>query len=1142
MKKSNGNVLRPSTRYLRSTHLERDFHDSKALHGYVLTDAAITSIGRIAEGLDVHSGQRAWRIIGDYGSGKSSFALLLAHWLAGHTEKFPRTISSQLSYKSYNVKKPNLVPILITGSRESISTTIARGVKGALGWLYPSGFGRGPNKITALLKEESLNDEQVIELVTLVRDRIINDNKGSGLVLVIDELGKNLEYAASNPNDNDVYVMQRLAEEASRSSDKPVFIINILHQGFSAYASALGLSSQKEWEKVSGRYGEIVFHHPMEQTAILVADALNSSGLDLSPKQKTASRKSMRNAIELGWYGPSVSERHFIEYGPRLYPLDSFLLPVMARILHKFGQNQRSVFGFLFGNEPHGLNAFLSVTDNVPYCLCDLYDYISSNLGHFLATSPQSQHWNIIESVVSSSVAKNELELKIIKTIGVMNLLNATDIVPTAELVSLCLTGKENQSTILNAINRLKSKKGKRILFDRGFAGGLCLWPHISVDLQSTYDRALTEIGPISDSLEFLRGYLDKKYLVANRHYIKTGNLRYFSIAYCRPEDLEKPDEFVTSLTDGAVLVPLCMNRSQVNKAIRLVLELKVYKKLKTCMVAIPKPLNQCNALIREVLIWDWVVANTPELNGDRYARETVSRQRYQARSQLENAIQQTIGLDNVGGSLHLKCFWQGKQLAIKTRRELLTGLSNICDSVYSKSPRVLHELINRRMLSSAAAAARMRLIERVFEFPQEPLLGMNPDKKPPEMSMYLSIFQKGGLHIEQDGKWFLQIPKGCDDKLHLSQAFTYMEKLLVSNSDEKVNAKYLLDRIKLPPYGVNDGLAPLLLAIFYAIHKRTIAFYENGTFIGDVTGVEFLRLTKRPEMFEFQYCNIEGLRTDVFIKLASLMTVSVENIEQLDILDIVRPLCVFAGNLPQYVHKTKRLSESTMAVREALLDATEPVKLLFEALPTACLCNPIDEHSTHKNNVKFVDQLEKSIHELRTAYAALRNNIKKAILKNYNLNGSKSSYRKAISSRSASLSIAVAEPKLKAFCFRLKDDTLPEGEWLDSIASLVSSKPPDKWLDQDEDVFYERLAEYVTRFLRTETVAFDQNVVKGSEAFRLCVTQASGEEKKQIISIDETDHKKVLQIQNKIEKLLEGHGDVGLVAASRALWRNLKG
>ncbi|HYJ85775.1 MAG TPA: hypothetical protein VEW46_06965, partial [Pyrinomonadaceae bacterium] len=69
-------LLRTKSRFLRSANLERDFRDPDVLSGYVVTDFARSCLGRLSEGLKPTSGQRAWRVTGDYGSGKSSFALL----------------------------------------------------------------------------------------------------------------------------------------------------------------------------------------------------------------------------------------------------------------------------------------------------------------------------------------------------------------------------------------------------------------------------------------------------------------------------------------------------------------------------------------------------------------------------------------------------------------------------------------------------------------------------------------------------------------------------------------------------------------------------------------------------------------------------------------------------------------------------------------------------------------------------------------------------------------------------------------------------------------------------------------------------------------------------------------------------------
>jgi len=57
------------------------------------------------------------------------------------------------------------------------------------------------------------------------------------VLLIIDELGKNLEFAAQNQGADDLYLLQQLAE---RSENGPqVYILCLLHQSFAEYSQRL---------------------------------------------------------------------------------------------------------------------------------------------------------------------------------------------------------------------------------------------------------------------------------------------------------------------------------------------------------------------------------------------------------------------------------------------------------------------------------------------------------------------------------------------------------------------------------------------------------------------------------------------------------------------------------------------------------------------------------------------------------------------------------------------------------------------------------------------------------------------------------------------------------------------------------------
>src|SRR5204863_3442325 len=117
-------------------------------------------------------------------------------------------------------------------------------------------------------------------------------------------------------------------------------LVCLLHQGFNAYADLLNQPAQREWEKVAGRFDQIVFSQPVEQVANLIASALNVRVDEIPKAQAVALRLAMGETIELGWFGPA-DRQSLMDLAARLYPLHPTVLPVLLRVFRRFGQNER---------------------------------------------------------------------------------------------------------------------------------------------------------------------------------------------------------------------------------------------------------------------------------------------------------------------------------------------------------------------------------------------------------------------------------------------------------------------------------------------------------------------------------------------------------------------------------------------------------------------------------------------------------------------------------------------------------------------------------------------------------------------------------------------------------------------------------
>jgi hypothetical protein len=1132
-------LLQIRNRFMRSAHLERDFADPEALSGYVVTPNAQSALQRIASGLAVRSGQRAWRVTGDYGTGKSSFALALAHLLRGE-EALPLPLRKAVDFRAIRVGRPSLVPILITGSRAPIAPSLVRSLAQAIDAVCPRG--RKPH-ILERLGSVSDTEDAAVNLVLEAAQFVKEREKGSGILIVLDELGKFLEFAAHHPEQQDIYFLQRLAEAAARSGDTPVTVVGLLHQGFQAYAERLSQPAQKEWEKVAGRFEEILFNTALEHMTGLVADALGVRTQRLPRGAAEVLRRDMAWACESGWFGPLAPEG-LPDCAPSLFPLHPTVIPVLVRFFSRFGQNERSLFSFLLSEEPHGLQSFAQqpLSGERFYRIHHLYDYARTAFGHRLTVQSYRSHWNQIESVVESYPREDEHELAVLKTVAVLNLLDAPDLVATEDAVIVAVgRGAEKTNRVKTTLKDLHRRKS--VLYFRGTAGGYCLWPHTCVNLERAYQDALRAVQTPDRASSLVLQYLDTRPLVARRHYIRTGNLRHFEVSYASADGLQEALAEANRVADGRILVALCDTESERAEALKFARS-EMLRNRDDVLFAVPQAFNALASLVAELQRWEWVARNVPELAHDNFAQEEVTRQLTASRQVLLKRIQGYVGLRQFGETVGLNWFYGGREVALANGRALLERLSDLCDSVYQAAPHIHNELVNRHTLSTAAVAARGRLIERVLRHAGEPLLGMDPASKPPEMSMYLSVLQAAKLHRETDGVWVIAEPSD-DDPCRVGPVLRRIEALLEEQHGNRLRVIDLFETLRAAPYGVRNGIAPLLLAVFAVIREQDVAFYEQGAFLRQVGGQEFQRLIKAPETFEIQYCKIAGVRAIVFEKLLQALTPDRDRSRKADLLDVVRPLCVFAAQLPQFSQRTAGLSPDALAVRDALLRAEEPATLIFQTLPEACGIAPFGEDQTPSGGRvrRFVDKFRTALDDLRGAYLALLESIKAELRFCFDLPGDFGSMRRSLaaSAETVSLSLSPLVPRLKAFCLRLRDLALGEQEWIESIASFVCSKPPARWTDADLLGFRDEVGRLVRQFQRVESTV--HAALAGgdcAQAMRVALSCQDGVEVERVIYLNAEEEEKVGALEATVAHILQTEGRLGLLAAARAIFRSL--
>jgi len=1148
-----------TSRFVRAVHVESDVDKDDALDGYVLTATGRGIIQRIGPACNNDKGPRAWTLTGPYGTGKSAFALFAAN-LFGRSKntgtKKARTILEETDPKLATQLLGNgrqatrgLMPIVVTGTREPIEAAILRALEHSLTHNTNGGTSSVARNVRKCLKTaesgKSLGARNLIELLdTALKKTCTSSARLSGVFLVIDELGKLLEFANSHPGHSDISILQGVAEFAERSA-KPCLVLTILHQDFGAYATRLSAADKAEWEKVRGRFEDIAFEEPAEEMLRLVARALSFSRANRSGR--AALPRSFRALCEAAWklgLAPgSMRKKEFLDLLHGCCPLHPVVAVMLGSVFRRLAQNERSAFSFLNSSEPFGFREFFNTTvqsSGSLYGVDRLYDYLNHSIRDGLYASPQAKRWAETESILEGQPDAGARDVFFIKAIGLINAIGQSGgLRATRELLDFAAQRILVKPNTRGDLKRLVSRS---VVVERRYNNTFALWEGSDVDLDAQARLARDRMEPSTTTATLAAKYFAPRPLVARRHSFRTGALRYFPVDFVTPDDLRQRRR---TFIGPRILVVLAENAAGQKRALTLAGSDRI-KKLADVVLCIPAVRREFAKDVRQLACLEWVRENTPELDGDRTARRELAVRIDGFRRKLEETFGSILGTsrDQSDSSVWVH---KGQRVRFSSRRELQSRLSEICDEVFSKSPCLRNELINRRELSSAAAAARRNLVDRMITHPTEKDLGI--EKTPPEKSMYLSLLVQPGIHREGNDGYAFRQPRDSADPGVVS-----VWKAIVHffNGTEK-GAKplsELFEKLSAAPYGLLEGPMPVLLCAALLAYDSEVALYKEGSFVPILNVPDFELLMKAPGRYSVQRWRVTGVRASVFEQLAQLIGRDIPGpkIGKPQILQVVRPFLRFVRSLNDYVKRTEKLSEIASNVRDCLLRAREPDTLLFTDLPKACGVPPFRsrQRAKPKQVEGFIKRLRGGLGELQQCYPRLLEELLRAIRVSFAVEGSLPEVRKRLADRAALLRNCAGDPTLKKFVNRVLQKDLDDDEWLETVVGVLALRLPPVWRDGERERFDQAIATTARLFHHVESLTFDKSELPDvDEAVRIGITTPDAVEIEKIVRISAKQRDAVTQLERRLEATLNNvkganNNDVVLAAVARVAQRRL--
>ena len=794
-----------------STNLLGDLQNKSLLDTIIVTDQIINAVKIYSEN-DTTNG--AVSIVGPYGSGKSTTTLFLYHYLCN---SLPNKLKSKLnirgvesvsrSYKSDEIR-------VMIGQKDSLKKSLSK---------------------TFSIKSD---------IASHVMSNYIKKNKR--LVLIIDEFGKYLEYASDNPKDGDVYILQELAEIASRSNG--IFkLITVRHQSVLGYFTGLKGSYLNEWKKIQGRFYEVVHSNTIEDTITLIRTVVDSYN-EVSYVSSKKILDYIRNNEAIG----QVSQNDTF-LNP--YPFHPFSILIIVSAYKRFAQNERSVFSFLNTNDRYGLKSFSLNNKNI-YRISDFYDYIKHNLEHHIIESPYYQDWNKIEVALRDlKKTKNEdleahpsFSKHLIKTIGMLDLfgsdvdLNADEKVLAAALLDI--SNKSNAALVKKCINALE--KENIITYNKFHGGAYHLWHGAQVNINELIAETMEEQRGSSDIAKHLERLAPMDPSIAKKHLIETGTFRCIEFRYASINEF--PDQRDVS-NDAVIYVFIAKNDYQRKKLEIKIPDLGLNDLEKPIIFVVNEKLEN---YVREYIAVSYLEHNNEQLKTDNVGREELSRIKYQSSLIIESMIK--------NHKMHgAKLYWLGADKFQSTSFDKINtkAINKWIGEVFYLTPTIKNELINQMLPSKSAISGVKKLFIQMLQFAHLPDFDIKTNG--PEKSIYLNVLKQTGIHRLTGGKYRLLQPNNDEKLLHLWGKWDECIKE-TRDDGERLNLLDMINVARRKPYGLKYGLAHVLAIVKIFSNMDQISIYHKVylgnefRYIAQIATDTIDLLTKKPENFEVKF------------------------------------------------------------------------------------------------------------------------------------------------------------------------------------------------------------------------------------------------------------------------------------------------
>jgi hypothetical protein len=1041
-------------RFLRSINVMLDAGDAGRIAHFFPTAKSVDLIEKLLG----HTEGREFLVTAPYGSGKSlasTFALQLVE-----NRSKAATILTDIAVRMSEVNRDNALGAIqrikkgeqglglaLEGAVESLPLALANA---AIASLKRLGKKSATYPVAEITENSSLDD-----VMLALRD---SAEKASAdrIVIYWDEFGRHLEYLVSEGLTGNLHDLQNLAERVSRQKKIPTVLSLFLHQGFMAYGKKLPSGAKREWKKIEGRFQTLDYIEDSKEIYRLLGEIVFSRNPVL-PRPPQSKIESAAKTLKAQGMWSNFSTKELTEIFKKAWPLNPATLALLPKIAARVSQNERTLFTFLFA-----LDLDKEITPS------DLYNFFSDQMRTDSEAGGTFRQWLETESALSKAQTITEEEA--LKTCCLMSLgsFGQRHRVNFDQVA----TAFASYGSLADAEITIRSLVDRKLLLHRKHSDEVSIWHGADMDLRTKLEDEKQRLSAVFNLNEFLERECLPPCWRPREHNDTFGIRRYFESIYFRAQDfldhlnIIRPEVLeLDRSTDGRICYLLAETADEIVQARKAIDLLSKTNDVgnKRIIFAIPSEPLQVRDAATEVAALLSMERDSALIEADPLVLPEIKQMLDDARLHLRNLVDKLV----VPSSNATAWVYCGQEFEIESVRQLEIFLSAITNRNYPYTPIIQNELIVKKKPTSVMVNSRKKALLALLERAGKEGLGITGNF--PDAAIFRTVLLNTGLYAPFGDGWGFTKHSDIKD-LGLAKVWELIEDFFRDPCPEGRSPRELLNTLQSPPYGVREGILPVLFAAGLKAFAVSTSLLKDGEYIADVLPSVIENLCKEPERFRIK---VLALDTDTASYLEELRHLFCQQKHLGNESDLLRKtfeaLQAWLRQLPEAVRETQQLSQSAKDFRNALLRSNDPVFLLLTRIPQI-----FEERSGLELNQMIAEakaEIESVTDKYREAAAKF---LRRALQVP---DSDKRTTREAARDWAKSFSkfITKTHPD-NVILMRMQYDYETNDQLIDSLSDLpkLSSCSVSRWGDRDVDKFSTALAESIRSI---EDFAFGKDV-----------------------------------------------------------------